>query len=144
MLIWIQEFVTIRGTKMKRSKTTEVDKTLLTEEGVATTKSVSGATTWRIILRRFRRNEAALIGMAILGFFVLLAPRILIHYVAVIGFVSIFVFEFIRLNTGAKKVVEDTVGTLFKRKEFVEASGLFWLAVAALIVDLFAGLLQRF
>ncbi len=57
---------------MRRSKTIEEDKTL-TEEEITTTKSVSGASTWRIILRRFRRNEAALIGMAILGFFIFLA-----------------------------------------------------------------------
>ncbi|MHA2224099.1 MAG: ABC transporter permease [Candidatus Hodarchaeales archaeon] len=36
-------------------------------------ETVSDATTWRIIFRRFRRNQAALIGLGILGFFLLLA-----------------------------------------------------------------------
>lgn len=34
---------------------------------------VSGASTWRIIIRRFRRNQAALVGLSILGFFFFLA-----------------------------------------------------------------------
>ena len=34
---------------------------------------VSGASTWRIILKRFRRNEAAILGFIFLGFFLLLA-----------------------------------------------------------------------
>ncbi|MFW9780452.1 MAG: ABC transporter permease [Candidatus Heimdallarchaeota archaeon] len=34
---------------------------------------VSGATTWRIILKRFRRNQVAIVGLVILGFFVFLA-----------------------------------------------------------------------
>ena len=34
---------------------------------------LSGASTWRIILKRFRRNEAAILGFAILGFFIVLA-----------------------------------------------------------------------
>ncbi|MFX0182397.1 MAG: ABC transporter permease [Candidatus Hodarchaeota archaeon] len=38
-----------------------------------TEEAVSGATTWRIIIRRFRRNQAALIGFGILGFFFILA-----------------------------------------------------------------------
>ncbi len=58
---------------MTSNKTSEFDKTLLTEEEVVTTKKASGATTWRIILRRFRRNEAAILGFSILGFFILLA-----------------------------------------------------------------------
>jgi peptide/nickel transport system permease protein len=35
--------------------------------------SVSDATTWRIIFKRFRRNRAALVGLSILGFFFVLA-----------------------------------------------------------------------
>ena len=58
---------------MKRSKTVGEDETLLTEEGITTIQEVVGATTWRNILRRFRRNEAALVGMGILGFFIALA-----------------------------------------------------------------------
>jgi len=34
---------------------------------------ISGATTWKIILKRFRRNEAAILGFLILGFFIALA-----------------------------------------------------------------------
>lgn len=34
---------------------------------------ISGATTWRIVLKRFIRNEAAIIGLVIIGFFLLLA-----------------------------------------------------------------------
>jgi len=34
---------------------------------------ISGATTWSIIFRRFRRNQAALVGLGILGFFIILA-----------------------------------------------------------------------
>ncbi|MHA2319443.1 MAG: ABC transporter permease [Candidatus Hodarchaeales archaeon] len=33
----------------------------------------SGATTWRIVLRRFRRNKVALLGLVFLGFFTFLA-----------------------------------------------------------------------
>lgn len=72
------------------------------------------------------------------GVFVLLAPEELIIYVAVLGFIAVFLFEFIRLNTSAKDMLNEAVGPLLKSKEYVEASGLFWLVVAALISVLYA------
>lgn len=86
----------------------------------------------------YARKAFHILAAVSIGFFALLVPRTLIHYVAVFGFIAVFIFEFIRLNTSAKKMVEDTVGPLLKRREFAEATGLFWLVVAALIVDLFA------
>ena len=46
-------------------------------EELSTKEEVSGATTWRIIIRRFRRNQASLIGLTILGFFFSLALLII-------------------------------------------------------------------
>ncbi len=43
------------------------------DEGLDSVEEVSGATTWRIIIRRFRRNQASLVGLSILGFFFMLA-----------------------------------------------------------------------
>lgn len=68
----------------------------------------------------------------------LFIPAKFIPSLAVAGFIAIFLFEFIRINTGAKKYVDETVGPLFKKKESFQASGLFWVAVAALIIALFA------
>ena len=74
----------------------------------------------------------------IAGTFVLLSPQDWITFAAVGGFILIFSFEFIRLNTVASAMVNEAVGPLFKKREFVEASGLFWLSIAALIAVLFA------
>lgn len=56
----------------------------------------------------------------------------------VAGFVLVLVFESVRLKTEAKKIVEEAVGPLFKTEEAIEYSGLFWAAVGALIIALFA------
>jgi peptide/nickel transport system permease protein len=47
-------------------------------------ETISGATTWRIIIRRFRRNQAALVGFVILGFFFLLAVISLINDIFIV------------------------------------------------------------
>ncbi len=52
---------------------------------------------------------------------------------AVLGFIFVFVFDFIRLNTKAKKIVHDAVGPLFKKKGSFQASGLFWAGGAAMM-----------
>ncbi len=57
---------------------------------------------------------------------------------AVLGFIFVLVFDFIRLNTKAKKIVHDAVGPLFKKKESFQASGLFWAGVAAMMGALYA------
>lgn len=54
------------------------------EKDFGTEEAVSGASTWRIIIRRFRRNQASLIGLCILGFFVILALISLIDDVLII------------------------------------------------------------
>lgn len=87
-----------------------------------------------IIARKLFHLSATVIA----GIFVLLSPQDWIIFAAVAGFILVFLFEFIRLNTVASTVVNETVGPLFKKKEFVEASGLFWLTIAALIAVLFA------
>ena len=48
-------------------------------EVIESEETISGATTWRIIIRRFRRNQAALVGLIIIGFFFLLAIISLIN-----------------------------------------------------------------
>jgi len=54
------------------------------EKDFGTEEAVSGATTWRIIIKRFRRNQASLIGLCILGFFFILALISLIDDVLII------------------------------------------------------------
>lgn len=68
---------------------------------------------------------------------VLVSPP-LVRPLTVAGFVLVLVFESIRLKTEAKKLVNDAVGPLFKSEESIEYSGLFWAAVGALIIALFA------
>ena len=51
-----------------------VKKIVMFKDGSSTSlEEISGATTWRIIFRRFRRNKAALVGLCILGVFLFLA-----------------------------------------------------------------------
>ncbi|MCK4849465.1 MAG: ABC transporter permease [Candidatus Heimdallarchaeota archaeon] len=45
----------------------------MSEDNNSEITEISGATTWKIILKRFRRNEAAILGFIILGFFIALA-----------------------------------------------------------------------
>lgn len=56
----------------------------------------------------------------------------------VAGFIAILLFELLRLKTEARRLVYDAMGPLFKKEEKVEYSGLFWAAIAALILSLFA------
>lgn len=56
----------------------------------------------------------------------------------VVGFIGVLVFESVRLKTKARRFVHEAVGPLFKREESLEYSGMFWIAVGALIVALFA------
>lgn len=67
----------------------------------------------------------------------LVAPS-LVKPLTVAGFIAVLMFESIRLKTEAKKLVQDAVGPLFKSEEAIEYSGLFWAAVGALIIALFA------
>lgn len=68
----------------------------------------------------------------------LLVDPKLIKPLTVVGFILVLMFESIRLKTAAKHIVHDTVGPLFKTEEAIEYSGLFWAAVGALIIALFA------
>lgn len=65
-------------------------------------------------------------------------PPFAIPPLTVIGFISILVFESLRLKTRARQFVQDTVGPLFKAEEAVEYSGLFWAGLGALVVAQFA------
>jgi acyl phosphate:glycerol-3-phosphate acyltransferase len=68
----------------------------------------------------------------------LLVTPALVKPLTVAGFIAVLMFESIRLKTEAKKLVQDAVGPLFKSEEAIEYSGLFWAAVGALIIALFA------
>ena len=73
--------------------------------------------------------------IAVAAFYV---PPFAIPPLTVIGFISILVFESLRLKTRARQFVQDTVGPLFKAEEAVEYSGLFWAGLGALVVAQFA------
>lgn len=72
------------------------------------------------------------------GIFAFFAPAEWILPAGIGGFIIVFLFDFIRLNTSARKIVHDTMGPLFKKNESFQASGLFWAGVAALIAALYA------
>lgn len=65
-------------------------------------------------------------------------PQLAIAPLTVIVFISILVFESLRLKTRAKQFVQDTVGPLFKKEEALDYSGLFWAGVGALVISQFA------
>ena len=56
----------------------------------------------------------------------------------VLGFIAVLIFESVRLKTQYKQFLHETVGPLFKTEEALEYSGMFWAAVGALIIALFA------
>jgi len=73
--------------------------------------------------------------VAILVWFI---PQDQLLLFAVVAFFLIFIGEIIRLKTRARKYVHDAVGPMLKNQEKKSFSGVFWMALAAVVVSLFA------
>lgn len=52
--------------------------------------------------------------------------------------ILIFIGEMIRLKTRARKIVDETVGQMLKNQEKKSFTGVFWMAVASVVVSTFA------
>jgi len=74
-----------------------------------------------------------------LGVIAFFLPKDSVMPLVVSVFTGIFLFELIRLKTSAKGVVHSILHPVLKRREKKGFSGVFWAALAAMLLSFFAG-----